>query len=241
MKKTKALSISLSVIYAIALVLLAISFSIAFPIYFRPFYYMLIGPFDTVNYVNQWTGKSLNYQDIVNAYNEVLDFCCFYTKFGTGKLAWSQEGMNHFADCRGLFTLDTVVMIVSTLVVGGIHAIKKFIPSIKIAKPVHLISGCVSILIPVVVGSLASINFDKAFETFHKIFFPGKDNWIFDYTQDEIILAMPEEFFAACAILIGVLLLGISTYYIVRGARAISKKKTIVEQWKKNHIWFFFK
>lgn len=218
MNKEKVLSITISIIYILALVLLAISFSIALPIYFRPFYYALIKPLNIVEEVNSYTGKSLNTNDIIKAYNEVLDYCCFYTKFGTGKLAWSQEGMDHFRDCRVLFTLDTVVLIISTLLVGGVHCIKRF-TNIKIIKLTHLISGCTSILLPIVVGILASINFEKAFEVFHKIFFPGKDNWIFDYETDEIILAMPSEFFMACAILIGISLIAISTYYIIRGIK----------------------
>ena len=42
---------------------------------------------------------------------------------------------------------------------------------------------------------------------FHAIFFPGKDNWIFDPAADQIILVMPEVFFRNCALLIGGVLL----------------------------------
>ena len=37
----------------------------------------------------------------------------------------------------------------------------------------------------------------------HQIFFPGKSNWLFDWRTDPIILALPQEFFRNCAILIG--------------------------------------
>ena len=49
---------------------------------------------------------------------------------------------------------------------------------------------------------IVSINFSKAFEVFHTLFFPGKDNWIFDSRKDMIIRALPQEFFRNCAILI---------------------------------------
>jgi len=58
-----------------------------------------------------------------------------------------------------------------------------------------------------VVGILAAIDFDRAFVIFHTLFFPGKDNWIFDWRMDPIILILPQEFFRNCAILIGMLLL----------------------------------
>ena len=56
-------------------------------------------------------------------------------------------------------------------------------------------------------GGLAALNFDRAFVVFHSIFFPGKDNWMFDWQSDPIILFLPQDFFRNCAILILVLLL----------------------------------
>ena len=57
------------------------------------------------------------------------------------------------------------------------------------------------------VGGLAALDFDRAFVVFHSLFFPGKDNWIFDWSMDPIILFLPQDFFRNCAILILVLLL----------------------------------
>jgi integral membrane protein (TIGR01906 family) len=53
------------------------------------------------------------------------------------------------------------------------------------------------------VGSLAAINFDKAFEIFHAVLFPGKDNWMFDWSTDQLLWILPQEFFRNCGILIG--------------------------------------
>ena len=52
------------------------------------------------------------------------------------------------------------------------------------------------------IGGLVAINFDVAFEIFHKIFFPGKDNWLFSWYKDAIIRILPQDFFMNCAILI---------------------------------------
>ena len=224
-KKQKALFISVSIVYIVSLVLFAISFSINLPIYFRPFYYALIKPLNIVNDLNASTGGSYITKDVIEAYNEVLNFCCFFTKFGTGKLAWSEEGMSHFKDCQGLFLLDSTIMLVSGLLIGGVHILKR----LKIVEPYklsHLISGISAIALPAIIGVLASINFEKAFEIFHHIFFPGKENWLFDERYDQVILIMPMNFFMACAILIGVCLIGLSTYYIIRGVRNIKKNKS---------------
>ena len=53
----------------------------------------------------------------------------------------------------------------------------------------------------------AALDFDRAFVVFHSVFFPGKDNWIFDWRTDPIILLLPQDFFRNCAILILALLL----------------------------------
>ena len=53
-----------------------------------------------------------------------------------------------------------------------------------------------------IVGGLAALDFDRAFVVFHAIFFPGKDNWLFDPRTDEIIRVLPQDFFMHCAILI---------------------------------------
>ena len=60
-----------------------------------------------------------------------------------------------------------------------------------------------------VVGGLAALDFDRAFVVFHALFFPGKDNWLFDPDTDQIITILPQVFFRNCAILIlAVLILG---------------------------------
>jgi integral membrane protein (TIGR01906 family) len=76
-----------------------------------------------------------------------------------------------------------------------------------------------------IVGLLAASDFDKAFRVFHTVFFPGKDNWVFDPHADEIIKAMPEEFFMNCAILIISSIVIISLLLILLGATAKRKSK----------------
>ena len=64
--------------------------------------------------------------------------------------------------------------------------------------------------LPLVIGALAALDFNRAFVIFHSIFFPGKDNWLFDWYADQIIRVLPQQFFMNCAILIGVGVLTLS-------------------------------
>jgi integral membrane protein (TIGR01906 family) len=80
-------------------------------------------------------------------------------------------------------------------------------------------AGILAIALPAVFGIYAITDFNRAFVLFHKVFFPGKSNWLFDPNTDQIINILPEEFFAACGALIGVVLLILCTIMIVTGIR----------------------
>ena len=208
----KVLNHSLTIILIFSLLILMITFSIGLPIYFRPFYYLHINGLDLVENT-RWS-----YEVIKEAYDEVLDFLVLNRPFGTGELRYSSEGQSHFEDCKILFDLNFYCLLSSFIVSTVIIVLHKF-KKIEIQRyfkfnPIFY-SSIIAILIPLVVGILASIDFDKAFEVFHTIFFPGKDNWLFDPRTDQIILVMPQEFFRNCAILIGSSLLIITITSIV--------------------------
>ena len=191
-------------ILAVSLFLFIISFSIALPIYVRPFYYVHIEAMDLPSQ------SGFSKSEIKEAYDGVLDYLTLSKEFDTGVMAHSAEGKAHFADCKALFTLNTVVLIASSLCLAVLFVLRK---RIKICKAVPFYTALSTIVLPVVIGALASLNIDKAFIIFHRIFFPGKDNWGFDPRYDEIISVLPMQFFVNCGILIGasVLLLSVIT------------------------------
>lgn len=69
------------------------------------------------------------------------------------------------------------------------------------------------------IALLAALNFDGAFTVFHSIFFPGKDNWLFDPVTDPVILILPEAFFRNCAIAIVTVLLTVCIMLVVTGRK----------------------
>ena len=186
--------------------------AISVPVYARSLYYSQI---DALG-IEESSGY--NKEIITEAYDEVLDYLTLHKKFGTGALAYSNEGKAHFEDCQRLFDLNLSLLVVS---VAGIIAIVvlALTKKIKLKKygkfNVWFYAGIVAIALPLVILAFAAINFDQAFIVFHKIMFPGKTNWMFDSSTDEIIKILPEEFFVSCATMIGSVILTICISLIV--------------------------
>lgn len=199
MKKTY-LSTVLTVVYAVAVFLLIITFSIGLPINFRFFYYMQI------NSLNLPEECGYDYATIKAAFDQVMDYLTLPNKpFGTGVFAYTSDGASHFADCKVLFTLNNTVLIVSAIVFTVLLILdkKKVVP---LKRPFKMNAAVISSLsifaVAIILVGLVSIDFDKAFVIFHKLFFPGKDNWLFDPDKDQILQILPQEFFMNAAILI---------------------------------------
>lgn len=218
MKKTNKL---LSLIFAIAALVLLITFSIGLPIYFRPFYYAHVDALD----MPERTG--FDREVIIEAYDEVLDFLTLSGhEFGTGELKYSEEGKGHFEDCKVLFDLNRNAFLISLAVVALLSLLNK-IKVIKLARPfgkrISFFVGLSALILFLSLAVIVAQDFDSAFTVFHQIFFPGKDNWLFNPFTDEIILVMPQQFFMDCAILICSSILIISFMLIARGKRRKSK------------------
>ena len=200
MKTSKILSVLLSVLTA----LVVLTGSIAVPLLCRSFYYAHIGPMELEDY-------GLPRGEIERAYNEMMDFCLGKREdFAAGALAFSQSGADHFADVRGLFLLNLRALKAAAALLLGAFVLCK----VNHVRPHRFLdrgpgfwaaAGLGAAFLTV--GGLAALNFDRAFVVFHSIFFPGKDNWMFDWQSDPIILFLPQDFFRNCAILILVLLL----------------------------------
>ena len=203
--------------------ILIITFSIGLPIYFRPFYYAQVDLYIEDEYnelVDQWQAwaekyykdedyvkfEKLSADEIKAAYNEVLDYLTIPGKdFGTGKLPYREWTETHFADCKFLFDLNAGAFIVSLIGIAVLIFLNKK-AVFQLWKPFKMsilfCTGAFSLGGFAVIGGLAAIDFDKAFEVFHQIFFPGKENWVFHPVYDRVILIMPQDFFMNCAILI---------------------------------------
>ena len=200
MKTSKLLSVVLSLLIA----LVVLTGSIAVPLLCRPFYYAHIGPLGLEEY-------GLSRAEIETAYDEMMDFCLGRREeFSAGVLAFSPSGADHFADVRGLFLLDLWVLTAALALLLAVLALckrKRVRPHRFWNRGPGLWAAAGLGAMFLAVGGLAALDFDRAFVIFHSIFFPGKDNWIFDWRTDPIILFLPQDFFRNCALLILALLL----------------------------------
>ena len=174
--------------------LFIISFSIAFVILFRPFYYWHIDDLKLVEKTNY------TYKEIKEAYDDVINYTTLNKPFKTGKLKYSIEGKDHFKDCKRLFMINFIILFISTII---IIIKKKYLNNLKVLNlniefwsSILVLSICLILLVTSII-----IGFDNCFEIFHKVFFLGKDNWIFVPSRDEIINILPIEYFRNCVIL----------------------------------------
>lgn len=204
MKQSKLLSVFLAAVTA----LFIFTAAIAAPILLRPFYYAHITP------LNLEGRTGLSRAQIVTAYDEMMDFCTGRTEvFSVGGLSYTQAGQDHFADVRGLFLLDLWAAALSGLVLLGwpLAGKRARVCPYRFRKRGFLFWGstglCVSMLC---VGGLSALDFGRAFVLFHTLFFPGKDNWMFDRHLDAVINILPQAFFRNCAIFILALVLLLS-------------------------------
>lgn len=202
---------------AVVTALFIISFGVSLPILLRPFYYMQIGPLG----IQEDTGYAP--ETIKGAYDEMLDYCTGLRKdFSTGALRWSEEGKAHFGDVRSLFLLDLGILAATAAVLIAYALIRR-----SGGRPLLTLfgrgsgfwGGTAVFLVSAVLAALCSIDFDRAFTAFHRIFFPGRSNWIFDPETDEIIRILPERFFANCAILIAAVMAALSLLFVLHDIR----------------------
>ena len=141
-------------------------------------------------------------------------------EFSAGALPFSESGSAHFDDCRVLFLLDLRLLAGSLIV---IVLLKLYDKRYKLphlgghGAPFWGAAGMAAAL--ALIGIAAATDLDRAFIVFHSLFFPGKDNWVFNAATDPVILIMPDAFFRSCAILILTVLLIPSAVIIISDKR----------------------
>lgn len=182
---------------ALAVAAALLTGSIAVPIAIRPFYYAQIVPL----HLPEKSGLTI--EEICQAYDEAMDYCTgAQDKFSAGILKYSKAGAAHFSDCRRLFLLDHWLFAAAMSVIAAIlvYARKSRLPRLLGRSPEFWGAAgmCAALLLA---GTFAATDFNRAFDLFHRILFPGKSNWVLNYTTDPIIRILPEEYFQNCAML----------------------------------------
>ena len=191
--------------------------SVAWVVLLRPFYYVQIGPLGVCQ------ASGLTAAQARAAYNDVMDYCLgLRPDFAAGVLPFSEEGASHFADVRWLFLLAVWVFVAAAglLLAGAVvcRLRRQRLPRLGGRTP-GFWAACGLGGLFLLIALLAALDFDGAFTVFHSIFFPGKDNWLFDPVTDPVILILPEAFFRNCAIAIVTVLLTVCIMLVVTGRK----------------------
>ncbi len=174
--------------------LFLIAFSVTLVLNLRGLYYYDIGHLNLV----EETGYSRevirrNYDALID-YNLLTDRSKYLTlpDFPT-----SETGREHFWEVKEIFVTLQILCIVCALIAIPCSAVKirhREYGSLKL-------TAIFSFLIPIILGLMVAVNWDAFFVGFHQLFFRN-DYWLFDPAEDPVILILPDEFFAHCAVAI---------------------------------------
>ena len=220
-KKYRFIDILFGVISIFAVMMFAISFSAFIPCFFKGFYTPWI------NWLNIPESSHFTYERIVNGYSNIIDFLWKRSDFNPG-IPMSESGIDHFRDCIPLFWMQLWFMFSSTLYLLIYHILIK-VNKVKrvyfLRLPLYSFGGILTIISLAAIGIFAAIDFDTLFVLFHKVFFPGKSNWVFDPNVDQVIRILPETYFLVCAVFIIGLSILISVLSIVIGIIDYKNKK----------------
>lgn len=213
MKESKPLSVCCSVLLALAV----LSGAIAAPLLIRGFYYVQIEPLGLP------AESGLTAAEIRAAFDAVMDYCLgLRPDFSAGVLPYSADGAAHFADVRALFLLDLRVLCaaLALLAAAWLTARLRRLRAHRFrGRGPGFYAACGLGGLFVLLAVPCAVDFDWAFAAFHALFFPGKDNWLFDPATDPVIGILPETFFLRCAVLILALLLLGCAVLLVTGRR----------------------
>lgn len=155
-----------------------------------------------------WELQQLNLGDelglsetvLMDNYNALIDYNLAIG--GTDRLEFpdfpmSEHGRIHFEEVKEIFVRIQYLCCIMGLLflVGSIWKLKRH--EYRFLKSLAIMTW----VIPAVLGTLIALFWDQVFVIFHKIFFDN-DYWLFDPVTDPVILILPDEFFAHCAVAI---------------------------------------
>ncbi|SPC37081.1 TIGR01906 family membrane protein [Latilactobacillus fuchuensis] len=128
----------------------------------------------------------------------------------------SANGYQHFVEVKRLFLLAEVVCLVTFW-----PAIWQWRRRQQQAKLWQYIAPMqIALVLPLVLGFIASMNFERFFIAFHQLLFRNLD-WQFDPAVDPIILVLPASYFAICFGLFFILIEGSFGWLLWRGKRSL--------------------
>ncbi len=202
MRRFKFTDIFIGVLFT----LLFISLAVVITINFRPLYY-----FD-IDHLKIPENSGFTKEVIRENYDALIDYSSPFfkgeLKFPT--LTASESGLFHFTEVKNIFTgfyiMGAITLAFGVIIIVQKHKNKDF--------SYLLVSSITAVVLPLLLALFLSIDFDRTFVIFHKLFF-NNDYWLFDPSTDPVITILPDTFFMHCAIMIIVLVVLMSLLFLI--------------------------
>lgn len=178
---------------AIVLTLTIIGISVVGTLAFRPLYYRDMEKLRIAEY------SGYSEDEIRENYDALIDYNMAWKdddlSFPT--LPMSETGKIHFEEVKEIFDIFKYLA-----TFGGVLSVLGIVFMAKKKECRYLkMTAILSCGLPVTLGILVALFWDRVFVIFHKIFFRN-NYWIFDSRTDPVITILPDEFFMHCALMI---------------------------------------
>ncbi|MDD5901166.1 MAG: TIGR01906 family membrane protein [Lachnospiraceae bacterium] len=178
---------------AIVLTLTIIGISVVGTLAFRPLYYRDMEKLRIAEY------SGYSEDEIRENYDALIDYNMAWKdgdlSFPT--LPMSETGKIHFEEVKEIFDIFKYLA-----TFGGVLSVLGIVFMAKKKECRYLkMTAILSCGLPVALGILVALFWDRVFVIFHKIFFRN-NYWIFDSRTDPVITILPDEFFMHCALMI---------------------------------------
>ncbi|MFA9398509.1 MAG: TIGR01906 family membrane protein [Clostridiaceae bacterium] len=171
------------ILLAISSFLLVISFSIKIAINFKAIYYK------DITYLNIEQDNNMKYEEIKQNYDNLIEYLVSDEReLELPSFKTSENGRIHFEEVKNIIKIFNNIFYISLFITIVLNIIfkKNYI--------FLLINSILLVVVPFIILLFVYINYDFAFDLFHKIFF-NNDFWIFDPGYDPVINILPQNYF----------------------------------------------
>lgn len=175
------------------------SLSVVLTLNLRQIYY-----FD-IKYQQLESATGLSEETIRENYDALIDYNLLIkgvSRLELPDFEMSEHGRIHFAEVKRIFAAIQILCLIS----GILFVVALFKKFRRRDFGCLKLTSILTLVIPVVLGVLMTLNWNTFFITFHQIFF-NNDYWIFDPATDPVINILPDAFFLHCAAVILLLML----------------------------------
>lgn len=117
---------------------------------------------------------------------------------GQESLLFGEREIHHLVDVRHLFALSTLIRNISLVTILIISALVTYTRIWRGVIKVYAYTSSGIVLLLLVLGVMAAIDFNRVFTIFHLLSF-SNDLWLLDPATENLIVMFPEPFFAAAA------------------------------------------